>query len=68
MQLEAITFNPIAVSWEKRPTPLATISFQGAVEREVSSEPPLLQTEPSQLPQLLPIRLAHTEIRLPSLH
>jgi len=40
-----------------------TSSFQVVVEsNEISPEPPLLQTEQSQFPQLLPIRLV---LRIP---
>ena len=57
-QHEAITSHPITVTWEQTDPCLATTSFQGVGEsEEVSPEPPLLQTEPSQLPQpLLPVQ------------
>ena len=56
-QIEATTSHPITVTLERRLTPnLVTTCFHRAVEiSEVSSEPPLLQTEPSHLPQLLSI-------------
>ena len=46
------------VTWEKRPTPHFTITSMEAVveSNKVSREPLLLQSEQSQLPQLLLIR------------
>ena len=59
MQLEAIASRPIAGYWGEETNPcLTTPSCQGVVESEkVSPQPPLLQTEQPQLPQLLLIRL-----------
>ncbi len=59
MQLEAIPSSPITSYVRKEADPhLTTTSLQVAVEgNNVSPELPLLQTEQSQLPQLLPIRL-----------
>jgi len=51
-ETEAIPSYPIAVTWEKRPTP----NLPSGCCR-VSPEPPLLQTEKFQFPQLLLIRL-----------
>ena len=58
VQFEAITSHPIASYLEEEADPhLATTSFQVTVGSDkVSPEPPLLQTEQSQLLQLLPIR------------
>ena len=54
-QLEAISFHPITCYLgEETNTHLATTSFQVAVESDkVSPQPPFLQAEQSQLPQLL---------------
>jgi len=51
-QPEAVNSHPTTVTWEWKVTPAS-----GAVESdEVSPAPPLLQTDPSKLPQLLSIR------------
>ena len=56
--LEASPSHPIASYAEKVDPHLATVSIQIATESdEVSSEPPLLQNEHSQFPQLLSIQL-----------
>jgi len=59
MQLEVIAFPPIAsYLGEETNTCLTTTSFQVVVEsNKVSPQPPLLQTKPPQLPQLVLIRL-----------
>ena len=58
-QLEATPFSPIAsYMGEEANSHLTTTSSQAIVEiNEVFPEPPLLQTEQSQLPQLLLISL-----------
>jgi len=55
MQLEAISSHPIAgYLGEETNTCLSTAAFQAVVESEkVSPQPPLLQTEQPQLPQVL---------------
>jgi len=55
MQLEATASRPIAsYMGEETNTCLITTSFQAVVESDkVSTEPPLLQTEQPQFPQLL---------------
>ena len=54
----AISLGPVCCLGEEAKTLLITIPLQEVVEcNEVSPEPPLLQTEQSQLPQLLLIRL-----------
>ena len=54
----AVSSGPVCCLGEEAKPLLLTASLQEAVEcSEVSSEPPLLQTEQSQLPQLLLIRL-----------
>ena len=56
VQLEAITSCPItSYRGAEADTHLATTSFQAVVESNEVSPEPLLQTEPSQFPQLLPI-------------
>ena len=59
MQLEAIPSSPITSYTREEADPqLTTTSLQVVIEsNKVSPEPPLLQTEQSQLPQPLPIRL-----------
>jgi len=58
-QFEAIPSSPITGYMREEADPhLTTTSLQEVAESsKVSSEPPLLQTEPFHLPQLLPIRL-----------
>jgi len=58
LHLEAITSSCITgYVEEEADSHLATFSFQGVTESsKVSPEPPLLQTEQSQFPQLLHIR------------
>ena len=54
----AISLGPVCCLGEEVKPLLITTSLQEVVEcNEVSSESPLLQTEQSQLPQLLLIRL-----------
>ena len=56
-QLKAITSPSVAVTGQQRPTPTSHNLLQGVADsNEVSPEPPLLHTEPSQFPQPLPIR------------
>jgi len=59
MQLEAISSRPItSYLGEETNTHLTTASSQGVVEsNKVPPQPPLLQTEQPQLPQLLLSRL-----------
>ena len=59
MQLEAIPSHSITgYTGEEANSHLAITSFQGVKESDkVSPEPPLLQTEHSQFPQLLSLRL-----------
>jgi len=58
-QLEAISPSPIAGYWVEETNPcLTTTSFQIVVESDmVPPQPPLLQFEQPQLPQLLLVRL-----------
>jgi len=58
-QLEAVSSSPITgYMGEKAVSHLTTTSLQVATESDkVTPEPPLLQTEQSQLPQLLFISL-----------
>jgi len=58
MQLEAIPPSPVASYVVEEADPcLTTTSLQAVIEsNKVSPEPPFLQTEQSQLPQLLLIR------------
>ena len=60
MQLETIPYCPtISYPGEEANPHLTAASFQTVVKSDkVSPEAPLLQTEQSQFPQLLPIRLA----------
>jgi len=58
MQLETIPSSLIASYVEEVDSHLTTTSLQVVVEsNKVSSEPPLMQTKQSQIPQLLPMRL-----------
>ena len=58
VQLVVISSGPVCCLGEEAKPLLITASLQEVVEcNEVSSEPPLLQTEQSRLPQLLLIRL-----------
>lgn len=43
MQFKAILSHPITVTWQKRPTPLTTVSFHEAVGSNKVSPGPLLQ-------------------------
>ena len=71
-QLEAVSSRPIACNLiEETSTHLTTTSFQAVVESDqVSPQPPFLQAEQPQFPQLLLIRLVlwtlH-QLRCPSL-
>jgi len=58
-QLEAIASHPVAGYWGEETNPrLITTSFLAVVESDkVPPQPPLLQTEQSQFPQLLLSRL-----------
>ena len=58
VQLEAVLSSPISSSMREEADPqLTTVSLQVVIEsNKVSPEPPLLQTEQSQFPQLLLIR------------
>ena len=72
-QLEAILFSPVASYIREDADPhLATASLQVVVEsNNISPEPPLLQSEQSQLPQLLCVRLVlqtPRQLRCPSLN
>ena len=58
VQLVAISLGSLCCLGEEAKPLLITTSLQEAVEcNKVSSEPPLLQTEQSQLPQPLLVRL-----------
>jgi len=67
LQLEAIPSHPIASYTVEEADPHITrASFQGVVEcNKVSPECPLLQTEQSQLPQVLLIKLV---LQTPEIH
>jgi len=57
-QLKAITTHPVAVTWGRKLPPHFATTFQAVAESsEVSTEPSRLQTEHSQFPQLLLLRL-----------
>ena len=68
-QREAVISHPIIVTWVQRMTlSLSNLLSGVAGSNEGSPEPPLLHTDPSQLPQPLPIGLCSdpTQLHCPS--